>query len=136
MRTLSMALLIAAVIAAAHIVSPPPARASDTDEIRFEIIDNGQPGAALVFDRKDIVIEVQIHPYYEDEYVVVLILPDKFASAFERLTASNVGRNMRTYINGRIVAEPTIQEPIPGGEIQINALFTKQEAEALADRMR
>lgn len=86
---------------------------------------------------KDIVsAEARISDY--GDFVVGVTLSEEGAERFEAVTtelAENTGieAQLAIVVNGRVISAPTVQGPIPGGEIDIAAEYTQQEAERLAE---
>jgi preprotein translocase subunit SecD len=71
------------------------------------------------------------------DFVVGVTLSDAGAERFERVTkelAQNTGAQaqLAIVVDGLVISAPTVQGPIPGGEIDISADFTQEEAERLA----
>lgn len=58
------------------------------------------------------------------------------ASAFERLTAANVGRRMAIVLDNTVYSAPVIRDRIPGGRAIIQGDFNLQEARDLAIVLR
>ena len=52
---------------------------------------------------------------------------------FANFTTRNVGRHLAIYLDGKVISNPVIQEPITGGSGQITGDFTTQEAQDLAN---
>lgn len=65
---------------------------------------------------------------------VVSIEFNKFGKKeFANFTTRNVGRHLAIYLDGKMISNPVIQEPITGGSGQITGDFTTQEAQDLAN---
>ncbi len=58
------------------------------------------------------------------------------ASLFAAATTANVGRPLGIYLDGEMISNPVVQEPITRGEAQITGRFTLQEAQNLALLLR
>ena len=61
--------------------------------------------------------------------------PDS-ARILAELTAASIGRKLEIRVDGEVVSEPVIREPILGGSIVISGSMTAQEAGRLAMRLR
>jgi preprotein translocase subunit SecD len=71
------------------------------------------------------------------QWVVGVTLSDQGAARFEAVTrelAGNTGpaAQLAIVVDDVVISAPTVQDPIPGGEIDIAADFTPAEAERLA----
>jgi protein-export membrane protein SecD len=53
------------------------------------------------------------------------------AKLFEKITTDNVGRNLAIFLDGEIISDPVIQEPIPGGQATITGKFSATQARDL-----
>ena len=62
--------------------------------------------------------------------VVNITLPATLREALAKLTAANIGKPLPIRVNGRIVSEPHVNEPIQGGELQVAGL-SQAEADDL-----
>jgi len=54
------------------------------------------------------------------------------ATKFYKLTRDNRGRYFAIVLDGTALSVPRINEPIPGGNVQITGSFTMKEADDLA----
>jgi protein-export membrane protein SecD len=63
--------------------------------------------------------------------VIVLHFNDEGGALFERITTENVGETLAIFLDGVPISEPTIQEPITGGDATITGQFTPEEARDL-----
>ncbi|MEK0446442.1 MAG: Protein translocase subunit SecD [Verrucomicrobiota bacterium] len=54
------------------------------------------------------------------------------AALFAKLTQENVGRQFAIMLDGKVRSDPSIREPITGGNAQITGNFSEQEARNLA----
>lgn len=63
--------------------------------------------------------------------VIVLHFNDEGGALFERITTDNVGETLAIFLDGVPISEPTIQEPISGGDATITGQFTPEEARDL-----
>lgn len=62
--------------------------------------------------------------------IVNITLPATLREALAKLTAANIGKPLPIRVNGRIVSEPHVNEPIQGGELQVSGL-SQAEADNL-----
>jgi SecD/SecF fusion protein len=69
------------------------------------------------------------------EPVVVITLAARSGRMFYELTQNNIGRVLVLRIDGQVVAEPIIREPIKGGVVQISGNMTVKDAAELAERL-
>jgi hypothetical protein len=69
------------------------------------------------------------------EPVVVITMAPRSGRMFAELTENNVGRRLVLRIDGLVVSEPIIREPIKGGVVQISGDMTLKDAAALAERL-
>lgn len=60
--------------------------------------------------------------------VIVLHFNDEGAELFENITTNNVGKSLAIFLDGESLSEPTIREPISGGDATITGSFTATEA--------
>lgn len=63
-----------------------------------------------------------------NEPVIVLEFNSEGGERFETLTTENVGEQLAVFLDGALVTDPVIREPIPGGEATITGDFTPEEA--------
>jgi hypothetical protein len=70
-----------------------------------------------------------------NEPIVVINMSPRSGRMFQELTQNNIGRRLVLRIDGKIVAEPIIREPILGGVVQISGGFTVKDAAELAERL-
>ncbi len=78
---------------------------------------------------------VEIGDRFSEPYVTVSF-DSVGATAFDRLTAANVGRQLAIVLDGVVYSKPVIQERISGGRAQISGGFTMDEAKDLAIALR
>ena len=78
---------------------------------------------------------VEIGDRFSEPYVTVSF-DSVGASAFDRITAANVGRQLAIVLDGVVYSAPVIQERISGGRAQITGGFTMEEARDLAIALR
>ncbi|WP_017872804.1 protein translocase subunit SecD [Candidatus Caldatribacterium saccharofermentans] len=68
--------------------------------------------------------------------VVAISFDSEGAKLFAQATTANVGRPLGIYLDGKLISNPVVQEPILGGEAQITGRFTLEEAQNLAILLR
>jgi len=68
--------------------------------------------------------------------VVSIAFDEEGAKLFAQATTANVGRPIGIYLDGNLISNPVVQEPITGGEAQITGKFTLEEAQNLAILLR
>ncbi|MDD9868253.1 MAG: protein translocase subunit SecD [Candidatus Campbellbacteria bacterium] len=54
------------------------------------------------------------------------------AKLFEQITSENVGEYLAIFLDGTVISQPIINEPIPGGTASITGNFTADEARELS----
>lgn len=54
---------------------------------------------------------------------------------FNEITSNNAGRRMAIFIDGSLLATPKIYDPVTTGRITIISSLTKEESQALVDRI-
>ncbi len=78
---------------------------------------------------------VRIGGTFNEPYVS-LVLTDRGAKIFERITGENVGKRLAIVLDGIVRSAPVIRERIAGGHAQISGSFTHEEAADLAIVLR
>jgi preprotein translocase subunit SecD len=68
-------------------------------------------------------------------WVLNLDLDDADGKAFGDWTADHIGERLAMVADEQVLMAPAIQSAIPGGEIQISAQYTRDEAQALLDKI-
>jgi len=68
--------------------------------------------------------------------VVAISFDSEGAKLFAQATTANVGKPLGIYLDGKLISNPVVQEPILGGEAQITGRFTLEEAQNLAILLR
>jgi hypothetical protein len=63
--------------------------------------------------------------------IVNIVLPAAMRDALAELTAANIGKPLAIRVDGRIVSEPHVNEPILGGQLQISGV-DQAEADRIA----
>lgn len=63
--------------------------------------------------------------------IVSIVLPAPLRQALAELTAANIGKPLAIRVDGRVVSEPHVNEPITGGQLQISGV-DQAEAERIA----
>lgn len=70
------------------------------------------------------------------QYSVGIDFTDEGAKKFATLTEKNVGRHIGIYLDGELLTNPVVNEPITGGKAQITGSKTLEEAKNLAILLR
>jgi len=68
--------------------------------------------------------------------VVSIAFDEEGAKLFAQATTTNVGKPIGIYLDGNLISNPVVQEPIMGGEAQITGRFSLEEAQNLAILLR
>ena len=63
--------------------------------------------------------------------VVNITLPAELRDALATLTAANIGKPLPIRVDGKVVSEPHVNEPISGGQLQISGV-DRAEADRIA----
>ena len=63
--------------------------------------------------------------------IVNITLSAELRDALAALTAANIGKPLSIRVDGRVVSEPYVNEPITGGELQISGV-DRAEADRIA----
>ncbi|OAT85742.1 protein translocase subunit SecD [Desulfotomaculum copahuensis] len=71
-----------------------------------------------------------------NQVVVNLTFNSDGARKFAQVTAANVGKPIGIYLDGKLLQNPTVQEPIPNGRAQITGYQSLQEAHNIAVLLR
>lgn len=66
------------------------------------------------------------------EPVIFLTFNSEGAELFYEITRNNVGRQLAVFLDGELITDPVIREPVAGGKAQISGSFTVQEAREIA----
>lgn len=104
-------------------------------DVSIQAVENGTILSRLDFDKSEIDAEV-VHADTTGEAVLQLILPVDAAMSLRDLTGANIGRKVRIVIDGIVVVEPIVREPIPGGRIWVSGDLTRDELEAMAEKLQ
>ena len=85
----------------------------------------------------DVVADARVRPgsSIEGPYVE-LVLNDRGARLFEKITGENVGRRLAIVLDNTVYSAPTIRERISGGRASITGSFDIKEARDLAIVLR
>ncbi len=67
---------------------------------------------------------------------IIFTLDSVGAQEFGRLTRENVNKRMGIVLDGELLSDPNIQEPIENGSCRISGSFTDQEAQDLANALQ
>ena len=65
------------------------------------------------------VASVDVHSGFP---IVNIVLPAALRDALAELTAANIGKALPIRVDGRVVSEPHVNEPISGGQLQISGV--------------
>lgn len=65
---------------------------------------------------------------FSNEPVILVQFNSEGASLFEQITRDHTGEILYILLDGQIISDPRINEPIPGGEAVITGSFTPDEA--------
>ncbi|WP_066634946.1 protein translocase subunit SecD [Desulfolucanica intricata] len=71
-----------------------------------------------------------------NEAQVNLTFTDAGAKKFAQITAANVNRHLGIYLDGQLLQNPRINEPIPNGQAQITGYSSLEEAHNIAILLR
>lgn len=126
-RSLACCLILLGVV-----LGMQPVFAADVSIIAVE---NGTILSRLDFDKSEVNAEV-VHADTTGEAVLQLIFPADDAMSLKDLTGANIGRKVRIVIDGIVVVEPIVREPISGGRIWVSGDFTRDELEAMAEKLQ
>jgi len=69
-------------------------------------------------------------------YMVSLVFDDEGKKLFADATARLVGKEIRIFMDDRMISHPVVEEVIPNGEAVINQISTGEEALALATKIQ
>jgi preprotein translocase subunit SecD len=98
-----------------------------------------QTGESLSVDEPMMTIEhldgAEIGQDQSGSWMLTIHLNDKDSATFEDWTREHTGERLAVLIGDDVVVAPTIQAAISGGDIQINGDFTKEDVEALLDKI-
>lgn len=72
----------------------------------------------------------------QNQHVVNLEFTDEGAKKFADLTTKNVGRRISILLDGEVLTDPNVREPITGGRAEITGQRTLEEAQHLAVLLR
>jgi preprotein translocase subunit SecD len=85
----------------------------------------------------DVVADARVRPATDMEGPYVeLVLNDRGARLFEKITGENVGRRLAIILDNMVYSAPTIRERIGGGRASITGSFDIKEARDLAIVLR
>jgi len=68
---------------------------------------------------------------FSNEPLVMVDFNDEGKALFATLTRENVGKHLAIFLDGEVISEPVIREPIEGGTAVISGGFTPDEAREL-----
>ncbi len=69
------------------------------------------------------------------EYKVELHFDKRGTEKFAKATEDNLGRNIGIYMDDTRISNPVVQQKIEGGEAVINGMGSREEAQALSDKI-
>ncbi len=69
------------------------------------------------------------------EYEVELHFDKRGTEKFAKATEDNLGRNIGIYMDDTRISNPVVQQKIEGGEAVINGMGSREEAQALSDKI-
>jgi preprotein translocase subunit SecD len=85
----------------------------------------------------DVIADARVRPATDIEGPYVeLVLNDRGARLFEKITGENVGRRLAIILDGTVYSAPVIREKIGGGRASITGSFDIKEARDLAIVLR
>jgi preprotein translocase subunit SecD len=67
--------------------------------------------------------------------IVVLNFNEEGARLFEQITTEHVNKELAIFLDGELISNPVVQEPITGGTATITGSFTPQEARDLVENL-
>jgi preprotein translocase subunit SecD len=86
------------------------------------------------FSQRDI-LDARAMPSLDGIATIMLTFTPPAAKRLKALTTTQVGKPMPVTIDGQLLAEPVVGEPIAGGVIEMDGHFTLPQATALAKRI-
>lgn len=101
----------------------------------------GADGNTYVLDEPFLTIErieganVEYSTNGSSQWVLNLKLTKEDGATFGDWTTDHVGEQAAIVIDGEVLVAPTIQSPIPGGDIQVSGNFTKDDVSDLLDKI-
>lgn len=69
------------------------------------------------------------------KWMLTIHLNDRDSRTFEDWTRDHTGEQLAVVIDDEVVIAPTIEQAIAGGDIQISGDFTREDVEALLDKV-
>ena len=82
------------------------------------------------------MIESATYIYADGDHQVAFSLNEKGTSLFAEITSANLGRKIGIYLDGKLLTEPTVQNPILNGSGVINGIESKEQATAIAGKLK
>jgi preprotein translocase subunit SecD len=86
------------------------------------------------FSQRDI-LDARAMPSLDGIATIMLTFAPPAAKRLKALTTTQVGKAMPVTLDGKLLAEPVVAQPIDGGVIEMNGHFALAEATALAKRI-
>ncbi len=83
------------------------------------------------FNETDIV-DARAQPDLAGVAAIMLTFEDAASTRLVKMTKRNVGKTIRISLDGKLLLEPFVQEPVEGGQLMISGTFTVSEAEKIA----
>lgn len=126
---MNRAVVAAALVLGACATSPtpisPPAISSGSTGLRF---------GDVSFGKADIVSAEMGFSPNGMPLVNVTLSPDAKSRLYD-LTRANVGNQLPLLVDGIVLSNPKVMEPIEGGQFQVSGNFSVAEAQAIAARI-
>ena len=73
---------------------------------------------------------------WETNYQVLVTFTKKGGEKFRVISATNIGRRIAIFFDGKVIAAPRILEKMPENEIAISGNFTEQEAKEIVSALK
>lgn len=81
------------------------------------------------------VVDARMMPEITGEPAIMITLSTTAAKKLAALTTAHAGEKLPIMLDGKLLAEPLLHEPIVDGVAMISGTFTPEEAAALAKRI-
>jgi preprotein translocase subunit SecD len=78
------------------------------------------------------IVDARAQPGIDGVAFVLVTLEPAAGARFGAITKAHVGKALPIKLNGKMLMEPIVHEPVLGGTFQISGNFSLREAEALA----
>jgi preprotein translocase subunit SecD len=86
------------------------------------------------FSQRDI-LDARAMPSLDGIATIMLTFTPPAAKRLKALTTAQVGKTMPVTLDGKLLAEPVVAQPIAGGVIEMDGHFALPQATALAKRI-